>query len=297
MVLIPKKKYYIVYGILIILIVIIYLLHSIYFSYNKPPKILWTYWNDEHIPPLVEKIMSHRALILKGWKQIIVTDATIKQYVNPPDVYYKLGQTHKSDWLRLALIKNYGGCWMDATLIVNSEEALNEIYEESNRRQSEFTGFYTPLCIIDNKKSTFIESWCIIAPRSSSVIDAWLNEYVIACETGFLEYRRSVTKLHNFSPHIYNPINEDVYLTVYAACQMAIQKRLSGKSNILLYNSYDTMYKLHKQCWDETKKDYDHDCIVNRIRDDPSVKDISFIKITGHTRKFLDKIDISHYFE
>ena len=298
MALIPKK-YYLVSGLLllIVLTLITYIVVSVVFSYNKPPKLIWTYWNDTNIPPLVEKIMSHRARVLKGWTQVIVTDATIKQYVNPPDAYYTLGQTHKSDWLRLALIKKYGGCWMDATIIVNSVEALDKIYEESNRRKSEFTGFYTPLGVINDKKSTFIESWCILAPRNSPVIDAWLDEYVKACNIGFLEYRKSAMKVHDFSPHIYNPDNEDVYLTVYAACQIAIQKRLSGVSNILLYNSYDTMYKLHWQCWDEAKKDYDHDCIANRIRDDPSVKQMDFIKITGHTRKFLDKIDVMHYFD
>lgn len=295
MVLLPKK-YYGFLALLFILLLII-LVYTTVYSYNKPPKIIWTYWNDQNIPPLVEKIMSHRARILTGWKQIIVSDSTIKQYVEPPDVYYTLGQTHKSDWLRLALIKKYGGCWMDATIIVNSEEALNEIYEENNRRKSEFTGFYTPLGLIQDNKSTFIESWCILAPRGSRVIDAWYDEYVKACKMGFLEYKKSSLKIHNFSPHIYKPDNEDVYLTVYAACQMAIQKRLGGVSNILLYNSYDTMYKLHWQCWDDDKKDYDHDCIANRIRDDPSVKQMAFIKITGHTRKFLDKIDISAYFD
>ena len=266
-------------------------------NYSKPPKIIWTYWNDDNIPPIVKKIMDHRASVLKSWRQIVLSDATLGDYVDPPDEYYKLGQTHKSDWLRLALLKKYGGCWMDATIIVNSESALNKMYNESVRKQSEFTGFFTPLCIINNDPSSFIESWFIMAPKGSRVITAWYAEYLKACKLGFLEYKRDSLKKHIFSPHIYNPSNDDVYLTVYAACQMAIQKRLSRKANIMLYNSYDSMYKLHYQCWDEAKNDYDHECIVKRLATDHSVKKISFIKITGHTRKFMEKVDISAYFD
>ena len=265
-------------------------------TYSIPPKIIWTYWNDQDIPPLVQTILHHRANILTGWNQIILSDETLKEYVNPPKEYYELGQTHKSDWLRLALLQKYGGCWMDASIIVNSESALNEIYNKSIQQKSEFTGFYTPIGLLHNDTSTFIESWCLLAPKGSQVIGTWLDEYEQACRIGFPEYRRKVTKENEISTHIYNPETEDVYLTVYAACQMAIQKRLRKQANIILYNSYDSMYKLHHQCWDAEKNDYDHDCIVLRLHTDPSVKQIPFIKITGHTRKFLEKVDISSYF-
>jgi hypothetical protein len=178
---------------------------------------------------------------------------------------------------------------MDASILVHSESALDDIYRESVQQRSEFTGFYTPIGILHKDPSTFVESWCLLAPKQSRVIGAWLEEYERACKLGFLEYRRESTKTHVFSTHIYNPDTEDVYLTVYAACQIAIHKRLRSQANILLYNSYDTMYKLHSQCWDAQANDYDHDCIVRRLRHDPSVQDIPFIKLTGHTRKRIEE--------
>jgi hypothetical protein len=242
-------------------------------------------------------VLNHRNKNLPNWKQIIVSDTTINQYVKPPEVYYTLGKTHKSDWLRLALLQKYGGCWMDASIIVNRETELNMMYEQSIHNQYEMTGFYTPLGVINNDPSSFIESWCLMAPRNSRVINTWLEEFEKACTQGFDVYKKESMKEHTFSPHIYNPAKEDdVYLTVYAACQITLQKRLRNEANVSLYNSYETMYKLHYECWDDEKKDYDHDCIVLRLRDDPSAKKIPFIKLTGHTRKFIEKVDMSSFF-
>jgi len=160
------------------------------------------------------------------------------------------------------------------------------------RRGSEMTAFYTPLGILDNDPSTYVESWCVLAPTHSPVIQAWLEEYTSAMRQGFLEYRRASSRVHTFSPHMYNPEKPDeVYLTVYAACQMAIQRRISPhtKQKILLLNSYDSMYKLHAMCWDAEGNDYNHECIVQRLLHDPEVRHIPFLKFTAYTRKVLEE--------
>jgi hypothetical protein len=266
--------------------------------YEAPKKIIWTYWNEETIPPIVEKILKHRASVLTSWKQIILSDKTYTEYVDlPSDILNTLKPQHKADWLRLELLKKYGGCWMDASIIVNSEEELNAIYNQCCIKQMEFTGFYTPRHIIRNDPSTFIENWCMIAPRHSRIITTWLDEYLYACRLGFLNYKREVLRKYTVSRDIYNPDDDDVYITAYAAFQVALQETLKKQVNILLFNSFDYMYKIHWECFDESVDDYDHDCIVLRLRDDPSVKQMPFIKISGHTRKFLDKVDISSYFD
>lgn len=266
--------------------------------YEQPPKIIWTYWNNNTIPPLVNKILRHRAKVLTTWQQIILSDATLQDYVDaPPDVINTLKPQHKADWLRLALLKKYGGCWMDASIIINSEDEFNKLYNQSISKKAEFTGFYTPRHIINNDPSTFIENWCMIAPRKSRVISTWYDEYLYACHRGFLNYKREILEKYTISRDIYNPSNDDVYITAYAAFQVSLQHTLKKQANILLFNSFDYMYKIHWQCFDKKVDDYDHDCIVYRLRDDPSTKKIPFIKISNHTRKFLDKVDISSYFD
>ena len=264
------------------------LLSILYNRYNLP-KIIWSYWNDENIPESVKKIMDHRAKILQGWDFRVLHDSTIHEYLDsfPPN-YEKMRQSHKSDWLRLALLEKYGGCWLDATIIVNSPSEFEKLYNDSVKQQSEFTGFYTPLGQKDGDPTTFIESWFIMCPKGSRVIHAWYEEFMKACNMGFLEYRREAMKIHTFSTHIYNPSNEDVYLTVYATAQMAIQERLKRQVNIILYNSYDTMYKLHYDCWNKEKADYDSECIVALLHEKKDyVKQIPFIKLTHAQHRLL----------
>ena len=262
------------------------------------PKIVWSYWNDENIPPTIKKIMDQRAVTLPDWEFIVLTDATIPEYLSDyPSNYNTLRQSHKSDWLRLALLEKYGGCWLDATIVVNSAPAFEQIYNESVANKSEFTGFFTGMGLLEQDPTTFIESWFIMAPQGSRVIAAAAKEFTSACEMGFQEYRVQALSEHNFSQHVYNDDPANIYLTVYAAIQMSIQKRLNKKVNIILYNSYDAMYKLHADCWEPEKNDYNSVCIVKLMRDEPEyVKRIPFLKFTNAQHTLFNKIDVSAYF-
>lgn len=318
------KKIIILFGILIFACLISYLLNVIN-KYNEPfgkhivnnrtpvrkddyhmPKVIWSYWGGNIIPTTVKKIMDHREKILKGWKQIVLTDSTISEYVTdyPPN-YNEMRVSHKSDWLRLSIIKKYGGCWLDATIIINSLIEFDKIYEEALMNKSELTGFYTPMVggLVDNDPASFIDSWCFFAPVNSRVITEWHKEFKRACKKGFVKYRKEVIQTHNFSSIIYNKnqigdTEKEIYLTIYGCLQIAIYKRLNNKVNIILHNSNDTMYKLAITCWDDNVKDYDSRCILRRIAEEPDfVKKIPFIKLTHEQHSLFEEVDINSYFK
>jgi restriction system protein len=62
-----------------------------------------------------------------------VHDDTFRKYVDavPPANFGALSPQHRADWIRLALLKRYGGLWADSGIIFNSEAALDEIYDEA----------------------------------------------------------------------------------------------------------------------------------------------------------------------
>ena len=261
------------------------------------PKIIWAYWHNTDIPKDVKQILEHRQRILKEWTFIILTDDTVDNYVtDKPQGFGSLRESHKSDWLRLALLKRYGGCWMDASIIVNSESAFEKLYMDTMNKRVDFTGFYTPRSIQNNDPKTFVESWFIMAPRNSKTIQAWYNEFTNATTIGLLPYRKHVESRYPgmVNSHIYNPNKpEDVYLTVYACLQVVLHTR---HDRVMLLDSSKTMYRLHEICWNTEKQDYDSECIVMKIRDDPQTREIPYIKLTHAQRKYFDKIDISDYF-
>jgi len=273
---------------------------------NKPPatepyelpKIIWSYWHDDNIPVFVNQVLKHRASVLAGWEINVLNDKTIKNYISelPPN-FDDLYQSHKSDWLRFALLEKYGGCWLDATIIVNSLSKFNKTYNESVDRKSELTGFYTPMALENNDPTTFIESWFLMAPRGSRVIKEIYKEFTTAVTIGLPEYRLKVLKEFKINNNIFKSEGEDVYLSVYAAIQVALNLRLKRKMNMILHNSFHTMYKLHYDCWNDEKKDYDSVCIVDKLRTNKNyVKKIPYIKFTKAQYSLLKDDDVSSYF-
>jgi hypothetical protein len=92
-------------------------------------KIIWQYWGqglqDAALPEVV-KMCFHSVDKYKGDKEVIrLSDETIGDYIDLPDfVYEKLKNNPEfnrvffSDLLRLALLKVYGGIWLDATIML-----------------------------------------------------------------------------------------------------------------------------------------------------------------------------------
>ncbi len=96
---------------------------------NPHPDKIWVCWLQgmENAPQLVKccyKSMQQHA----GEKEIIViTDENMPQYVDFPEYVWqkyrkkRISNTHLSDLLRISLLAQYGGVWMDATCFLTGE--------------------------------------------------------------------------------------------------------------------------------------------------------------------------------
>jgi Capsular polysaccharide synthesis protein len=76
-----------------------------------------------------------------------------------PPKYKTLIPTHQSDWIRLYLIMTYGGVWADASIIINSEKAMDELWEKTH----DFVGFYNGGK--QNGIYEIVESWCFASKK------------------------------------------------------------------------------------------------------------------------------------
>ena len=247
------------------------------------PRIIWSYWNDQQIPPKVEKILKEREILLSTWQHRILNEESIYQYIprdSFPEGYEKLSHQHKADWIRLYILKGHGGCWMDASIIVNSTDELERLYTESVETKSEFTGFYLSTHMMKSVKESYIENWFIMAPPSSPVIKLWYEEYTEAVNIGFMHYKKKVFSSIDVS-NIYPKDDEYTYLTQHAALQYVLQVRMADKPNILIFDAADTMFKPHVDCkWEEP-------CVISYIKNTPKEKQPSYIKLRSNERNHL----------
>jgi len=246
------------------------------------PKIIWAYWHDAQIPPKLKRILDERREVLSTWEHRLLDETTVYDYIPRdefPQGYDELGHAHKADWIRLYILKVYGGCWMDSSIIVNSGDELERIYKESVDSSSEFTGFYLSSHTLNSVKETYIENWFILAPPSSRLISLWYEEYTEAVKIGFLAYKQKVVSKINVS-NIYGE-DDNVYLTQHVALQYVLRHRLTTRPKIIINDASDTMFKPHVDCG------WNPECVIEYLKDTPKANQPPYIKLRSNERNAL----------
>lgn len=157
---------------------------------NTREKIVWQYWDTglEKAPKIVKASMNSVSKNLpKGYQHILLSDESIREYVDLPEWVIQKHATNPSfrtpffsDILRLFLLEKYGGVWVDATIFMSSEiprsvlsssffvfyrgsEPPNSIiYEKFNPMYFSWrTGFKVRMCnsfIVSNKAHPFVSA-------------------------------------------------------------------------------------------------------------------------------------------
>lgn len=278
----------IIYILLLCIIIITLCTHTYEAMTNwyELPKIAWSYWNNENLPEQIQHIVDNNREKLAGWKYIIINKNNEADYINSEDKpsVENLSVEHYSDWIRLYLIKKYGGVWIDISIILN--DSLEDIYNKSITSDSELTGFrgkhfetsYTPV----------IENWFIMAPKGSEVIRLWLEEYEKAINMGFLKYKEDALNNNVNFQNIFGDNKSEVYLTQHGCLQTVFQKRLNRIPKMHLEDAAESMFKIHWEC------SWDNQCLRDKINDTSYSKKVPYIKLRGGDR---DGLNLKKYFE
>ena len=186
------------------------------------PKIIWSYWDSFDIPPLVN-------LCIQNWKRYC-PNYTIRvlNKSHLPEGFYELDPPRASDWIRLNVIKRYGGIWLDASIFLT--QSLDWVTEP--------TLFFTSNQTVD-PMYPMIESWFIAAPPNNKIITSWFEEFHGACvkyKNDGESYAKTVPK------ECLRGIHTRSYFTVYICLQKIIRKQ---KLNFRLIDSLRTAYYYH----------------------------------------------------
>jgi len=285
-------------NILIILIIIIlfiilynnqYQIDSFENSYDLP-KIIWCYWDSDNIPEQIKQIQNNNKRKLIDWDIVIIRNSTKQKYIGDDDrkiTGKKLSPEHYSDWLRLYLLKKYGGVWMDISIIINNQKQFNNLWSESIMNKYELVGFNGPHLEKDSIEDPVIENWFIMAPKNSEIILLWFEEYEKAIKIGFLKYKNESIKNGIDYQNIFGDY-DSIYLTQHGCLQVVLQKRLGRKANIYYQNGMKTMFRVQHECsWDKK-------CLQEKLSNNLYSKITPYIKLTGGDRKDLD---LTKYFQ
>ena len=97
---------------------------------------------------------------------------SVREFIHVPELPLQLPAAIKADYIRLKLLAQYGGVWMDSSIFIN--ESLEWVFEKINNHDA-FV-FYSDECTIDIK-SPITENWLIISPINSGFVKSWFEEF------------------------------------------------------------------------------------------------------------------------
>ena len=254
-------------------------------SFYDLPKIIWSYWDSDVLPEQIKLIYENNKKKLSDWDYRLVNNSNKKEYIGDDDIKKNLSKPHYADWIRLYLLKKYGGVWMDISIIIN--DSINNLFDKSISWKSELTAFSMPSFEDDTIDLPIIENYFIMAPKNSEIILLWYKEFNKAINQGFEEYKLEQIKNGvNFQNLAYDKV-DIVYFTEHACLQVVLQKKLNRAPNMYIESGLNSMYKLQNECG------WNYKCLITRINDKSYSKKIPYIKLRGEDRK---KLDLTNYF-
>jgi len=297
-------KYIILFIIVVICIIIIY-------NYNKSFKYeMLTNITEEYIiPKRIYSYYDEPNDIIKAhyetwkrkypdWEIILINNKNLYELVDKKfiDKYVKLDSIKFSDFLRVYLLKENGGVWLDGGIfVINS--FLNKYYEEmiQNKYDACLYEFTIKTVKHNNILIPHLDNWFMMSKKNSKYMTDLFNEFTRAYDMEFLEYKKKVLRKNNINlTNTIDKYENDIYLMQHAIAQYLMYKNGFKYYNINLKVAEESMFylqQLHKWNSDEVILD-----IINRT----DWNNIYAVKLIGANRKaitddikqkYIDKIN------
>lgn len=139
---------------------------------HKISDTIWTCWFQgmENAPEIVKKCWQSVIKNNPDKNVIVITDNNMSDYVTLPDYIVKkwkqgiITHTHMTDLLRLELLINYGGLWLDATVLCTGKAP--EYFFDSD------LFFFQTLKPGRDGHACYISSWLIEAKTNNKILMA-----------------------------------------------------------------------------------------------------------------------------
>ena len=207
--------------------------------YNNIPKIIWTFWDTEHVPEIIKKCIRGWQKHNPDYKIIVLNKQNYIHYVNIPEYivnhpHYNDNHAHFADMIRIHVLSANGGVWVDSSIILNDslDKWLFPHY-------GEFSGFYIS-SFTTKPEYPVIENWFFACNKGSKFMKLWRDEYVqISKYNSVKDYIDSRTIMGVDIQNISSPI----YLAMHVSAQKVLQIDQYPITNLILRKAEDGPFR------------------------------------------------------
>ena len=253
---------------------------------KTPPKIVWTYWSGD-LSPSAEICQRTWDVYLHGYEIRRLSPDNIHHYIPempifPSDLPIQL----QSDWIRLTLLKNFGGIWIDYSTILT--KPIDWAFSILEKNRTEVLAFYNefPDEYRSSDQAPVIENGFLIARAQSKFISDWRDEFHDCIFSK--DYRDHFRQKPNYDQLTFNFLNKNQKLIDYLCCYISAQAVMFKSDNyrLALLNVEDDYYYYYYKTNPPRKQwKFAEELLLKRP---PKWGQSGVIKITGGHRKILD---------
>lgn len=142
------------------------------------PHRVWLYW-EGFIPEDIEEILNITKSSLLNFTCVFLMEKNISEFLNLeffPKNYGELWFQGKADYVRVCLLRNFGGIWLDCSVIVNSGREMEWVFSEAVKSKCQFLSFslgphkhfLSMPFIAAPENSTFMKKFCADVEKTVS---------------------------------------------------------------------------------------------------------------------------------
>ena len=249
------------------------------------PRIIWTYWHELPLPYIVGQCQ-------KNWHQYapdhairVINKNNIDEWIKLdtiPEYFHRLPPYRQADWLRLQLLAQYGGVWIDASIILTRN--LNWVHEILRLEDCEYVGFYIDR-FTNRSDKPIVENWFMASIAKSKFITDLALEFNHAIEHGERSYLKAIADNGKLADivQLIAPAKMQEYLIMHVAASVLLDRNVEGYKLALL-RAEDTAFGFHSRLrW--SKK-----LLHIKLALVPCPKKLSFIiKLRGGERNRIER--------
>lgn len=185
------------------------------------PKIIWLYWEGA-VPLFVEKCVDNIKQKNPNYQVHFLSPNNLNDFldINFDALNIHLSQ-HKADLIRFKLLHQYGGIWLDSSIIVY--ENLDWIETLMQKNKTECFAYYRKKNTT-NMQSPVIENWLLASVPNNPFFKDWYQELIVAMQLGPKNYVNKIKASTENHQDIFQRISNLEYLISYVVCQMIMLK-------------------------------------------------------------------------
>lgn len=253
------------------------------------PKDIYCYWDKPNNKLIEAHVNTWRRNTSKDWTIHFITKENIKDYVDP--VFYNkfkdVESFRFSDFLRLYLLKNRGGVWMDSSTVLVNGQFLNDYWNEMNIKKQDILLY--ELSDHSLPDHPYLENWFLMAPKKSNFITDLYIEFERAYNMDFLVYKKKVL-VPNIRLDKTLQYNDKTYHMQHAIIHYLLKKN-KNKYKINIKDANEGFFKVQKINDWNVKKIIEY-ILHNDLKDIHAIKLVKFIRegITDE-KEFIERLN------